>query len=47
MDNVSFLTDLKVILLTFVKVIRREGISSQTSVTMEEFMGSEEEPKNE
>jgi len=46
-DNVSFLTDLKVILLTFVKVIRREGISSQTSVTMEEFMGSEEEPKNE
>lgn len=39
-DNVSFLMDWKVIFLTVKTVLKREGISSATSVTMEEFKGS-------
>ncbi|TJX13949.1 sugar transferase [Tissierella creatinini] len=39
-DNVSFIEDWKIILLTIKKVLVREGISSQTDVTMEAFMGS-------
>jgi len=42
-DNVSFLGDWKIILLTIKKVFVREGISSDTSDTMEEFMGSKED----
>ena len=42
-DNVSFLGDWKIILLTIKKVFVREGISSDTSYTMEEFMGSKED----
>ncbi len=42
-DNITFLGDWKIILGTIGKVIKREGISSATSVTMEEFMGSESE----
>jgi len=38
-DNVSFLGDWKIIFLTLKKVIVREGISSESSVTMEEFKG--------
>lgn len=41
--NVRFLTDVKVIFLTVRCVFVREGISSQTSATMEEFMGTEEQ----
>ena len=33
-------TDIKVVLDTVKTVVKREGISSDTSVTMEEFMGS-------
>ena len=40
-DHISFLLDLKVLFLTVKVVFAREGISSDTSVTMEEFMGSE------
>lgn len=36
-DHISFLTDVKIILDTVRSVVRREGISSETSVTMEEF----------
>ena len=36
-DNISFLGDLKIILNTFSKVFKREGITSATSVTMDEF----------
>lgn len=36
-DHISFLTDVKIILDTVRAVVRREGISSETSVTMEEF----------
>lgn len=39
-DNISFKFDLKIILLTLKKVFIREGISSDTSVTMEPFKGS-------
>ena len=40
MDHCSFLLDLKIILLTIKKVFVREGISSDTSVTMEPFTGN-------
>lgn len=39
-DNISFVIDLKIILLTIKKVFVREGISSDTSVTMEAFKGN-------
>ncbi|MCK5840200.1 MAG: sugar transferase [Bacteroidales bacterium] len=38
-DHLSFLLDLKILLLTVKKVITREGISSENNVTMEEFLG--------
>ncbi|MBE6924105.1 MAG: sugar transferase [Ruminococcaceae bacterium] len=41
-DNVRFGTDVKTIFMTVKNVLRREGISSETSATMEEFMGSPE-----
>lgn len=41
-DNWNLLLDLKIILLTIVKVLRREGISAQGHATMPEFMGSGE-----
>ncbi|MBQ3177146.1 MAG: sugar transferase [Clostridia bacterium] len=41
--NVSFLVDVKTILLTVRCVFIKEGISSGTSVTMEEFKGTREE----
>ena len=39
-DHLSFLVDLKILLLTLKKVVVREGISSTTSVTMEKFTGN-------
>lgn len=39
-ENMSFLLDLKILWLTAKKVIFKEGISSDTSVTMEKFNGS-------
>lgn len=39
-DNLSFLTDLKVIFITIMKVIKRADISSVTSATMEPFNGN-------
>ena len=39
-DNVSFLTDMKVIFITVKKVLFREDINSATSVTMEFFDGT-------
>jgi len=41
-DNVSFIGDWKIILLTFIKVFKREGINSSESVTMERFKGTKE-----
>ena len=41
-DHITFWGDVKIMLDTVVKAfIKREGISSETSVTMEEFMGDE------
>jgi Sugar transferases involved in lipopolysaccharide synthesis len=42
-DNITFLGDWKIIFQTFRTVMKREGINSETSVTMEEFMGAEKE----
>ena len=39
-DHCSFLLDLKIIFLTVKKVFVREGISSDTSATMEPFTGN-------
>jgi lipopolysaccharide/colanic/teichoic acid biosynthesis glycosyltransferase len=39
-DNCSLMLDLKILLLTLKKVIISEGISSDTSVTMEKFKGN-------
>jgi len=41
-DNVSFLGDCKIILLTVKKVLMREGINSDSAATMEYFVGSKE-----
>lgn len=42
-DNISFIGDVKIILGTVKAVFKRSGITSETSVTMEEFMGTEAE----
>lgn len=39
-DNQSFLLDMKILWLTFLKVIKRSDISSTSSVTMEKFTGT-------
>ena len=41
-DHITFLGDWKIIFDTVKTVLKHEGISSASSVTMEEFMGSEE-----
>ena len=41
-ENVSLFLDIKIVFMTVINVIKREGISSETSATMEEFMGTEE-----
>ena len=42
-DHVSFVMDWNIIFKTVLIVLKREGISSDTSATMEEFFGSEGE----
>ena len=39
-DNITFIGDVKIILGTVKAVFKRSGITSETSATMEEFMGS-------
>lgn len=39
--NITFLGDVKIFIETLKVVLKREGISSATSATMEEFMGTE------
>lgn len=41
-DHVTFLGDWKIIFQTIWNVLKRDGISSETAVTMEKFMGTEE-----
>lgn len=40
-DSITFLGDWKILLKTVGKVLKRDGITSATSVTMEEFLGCE------
>lgn len=42
-DNRSLWLDLRILCMTAVKVLKREGISHGTEATMPEFMGSEKE----
>lgn len=46
-DNVTFLGDWKIIFQTILNVFKREGINSDTSATMEVFMGTEEKMESE
>ena len=39
-DNMSFWLDLKILFQTVIKVLIREGINSEDTVTMERFRGS-------
>lgn len=39
-SNITLVGDIKIIFGTVLSILRREGISSETSVTMEEFMGT-------
>ena len=45
-DNVSFKIDVKIIIDTVKIVLKREGVSSDTAATMEEFMGTSEKVSN-
>ena len=40
-ENQSFYLDLKIILLTALKVLKREGITAQNEATMKKFEGSQ------
>ncbi len=42
-DSVSLWLDIKILFQTVFAVLKREGISSETSATMEEFTGNEED----
>ena len=44
-DHISFLNDWKIMFKTVLTVLKRDGISSGTSATMEEFMGTEVETR--
>jgi lipopolysaccharide/colanic/teichoic acid biosynthesis glycosyltransferase len=39
-DHLSFKTDIRILWLTFLKVLKREGISQQGEATMKKFTGS-------
>lgn len=39
-DNISFVTDMKILWLTIKKVLKREGISAEGHATMEAFQGN-------
>lgn len=41
-EKISLIEDIKIILKTVIKVLKREGISQQENDTMEKFKGSEE-----
>jgi len=42
-EHQSFLLDMKILWMTFLKVLKRSGINSSTSATMEKFKGSSNE----
>lgn len=39
-DHVSFMTDLRVVFITIIKVLKRDGINEEGSATMEPFTGN-------
>jgi len=39
-ENVSFILDMKIFSLTIIKIFKRDGISSESSATMEKFKGN-------
>lgn len=45
-ENLSFFEDLRILFITFIKVFKFEGIHSETSSTMEEFLGNNLQNKN-
>lgn len=45
-QNVTFINDLRIIVDTIKTVLKREGINSDTSATMEEFLGTPEGVKS-
>lgn len=45
-NNITFFGDIKIIFATVVAVFKRDGISSETSATMDEFMGSPSSEKD-
>lgn len=42
-DNVSFIGDVRIVFKTIASVIKRDGITSETSATMEEFYGNDKQ----
>lgn len=44
-DHITFLGDWKIIFQTIIVVLKQDGISSESSVTMEKFMGTKEKNK--
>ena len=46
-EKMSFSLDVKIFFMTIMSVLKREGISSETSVTMEEFKGNKVEETTE
>ena len=40
-DHITFIGDWKILFKTVLTVLKRDGVSSDTSVTMEEFMGTQ------
>jgi undecaprenyl phosphate N,N'-diacetylbacillosamine 1-phosphate transferase len=42
-ENISFIFDLKILIKTFFKVFKREGINSSEVITMEKFRGTGEQ----
>lgn len=45
-DHLSFLLDLKIIMLTFFKVLKSEGINAEKNIPMQRFKGSSIEMKD-
>ena len=45
-ENITFTEDLKIVLKTALKVIKREGISQEGNATMEKFTGNKEDKMN-
>ena len=46
-EKMSFALDVKIFFMTIMSVLKREGISSETSATMEEFKGNKVEETTE